>query len=124
MAHSLYDSIACFAYWEAMPEENRETVSEFTEIVALVFNGDTSKRKRNPEFLTVNNKVLMKVVAGLMRLVFTPMNRRVDSGEWNNAWRVKINPDKPKEGLQMVLVMPDRGFCQEAWLYGFDAGYV
>lgn len=26
------------------------------------------------------------------------------SGKWNNAWRVKINPDKPKEGLQMVLV--------------------
>jgi hypothetical protein len=79
-------------------------VPEFTETVALVFNGDTSKKKRNIEFLTANNKVLMKVVTGVMRLVFAPMNRKVDSGAWSNAWRVKINPDKPKEGLQMVLV--------------------
>lgn len=38
MAHSLYDSIACFAYWEAMPEENRETVSEFTETVGMGYD--------------------------------------------------------------------------------------
>lgn len=104
MTHSLYDSIACFAYWEAMPEEKRETVEEFTGTVALVFNGAPSKKKRNPEFLTANNKMLLKAVAGLLRLVFAPMNRKVDSGSWNNAWRVKINPDKPEEGLQMVLV--------------------
>jgi len=104
MAHSLYDSIACFAYWEAMPEENRENVQEFTETVALVFNGDTSKKKRNPEFLTANNRVLLKVVGGLLRLVYASLNKKVDSGEWNNAWRAKINPDKRKEGLQMVLV--------------------
>lgn len=104
MAHSLYDSIACFAYWEAMPEENRENVQEFTETVALVFNGDTSKKKRNPEFLTANNRVLLKAVGGLLRLVYASLNKKVDSGEWNNAWRAKINPDKRKEGLQMVLV--------------------
>lgn len=104
MAHSLYDSIACFAYYEAMPEENRETVEEFTETVALVFNGDTSKKKRNTEFLTANNKVLLKIAAGVCRLIFMPLNRKVASGKWNNAWKVKINPDKPKEGLQMVLV--------------------
>lgn len=104
MAHSLYDSIACFAYWEAMPEDRRETVEEFTETVSLVFNGDTSKKKRNPEFLTANNQVLLKAVGGLLRLVFAPMNKRVDSGKWHNAWRVKINPDKPAVGVQMVLV--------------------
>lgn len=104
MAHSLYDSIACFAYWEAMPEGQKETVEEFTETVALVFNGDTSKKKRNPEFLTANNKILLKAAAGIMRLVFAPLNRKVDSGKWNNAWRIKINPDKQKPGLQMVLV--------------------
>lgn len=104
MAHSLYDSIACFAYWEAMPEGEKETVEEFTETVSLVFNGDASKKKRYPEFLTANNRTLLKIVGSLMRLVFTPMNKRVDSGEWNNAWRVKINPDKPTGGVQMVLV--------------------
>lgn len=104
MAHSLYDSIACFAYWEAMPGDQKETVEEFTQTVALVFNGDTAGKKRNPEFFTANNRPLLKVVGGLLRIVFAPMNRMVDAGKWNNAWRVKINPDKPKEGLQVVLV--------------------
>lgn len=104
MAHDLYDSIACFAYWEAMPEDSKETVEEFTKTVALVFNGDTSKKKRNPEFLTANNRGLLKLAGGLLKIAFAPMNRMVDLGKWNNAWRVKVNPDKSVEGLQMVLV--------------------
>lgn len=103
MAHSLYDSIACFAYWEAMPEDRKETVEEFTKTVALVFNGDTSEKKRNPEFLTANNTVLLKAMGVLLRLVFAPMNKAVSSGKWNNAWRLRINPNKPAEGLQMLL---------------------
>lgn len=43
MCHSLYDSIACFACWEAMPEGQRESVEEFTQTVALVFNGEMIK---------------------------------------------------------------------------------
>lgn len=104
MAHSLYDSIACFAYWEAMPEDRKETVREFTETVALVFNGDTSKKKRNPDFMTANNAVLMKIVSVLLRIVFAPMNKTVVSGKWNNAWRLKINPNKPAEGMQLKLI--------------------
>lgn len=103
MCHSLYDSIACFAYWEAMPEGQRESVEEFTQTVAFVFNGETVK-KRNPEFFTANNRMLLKLAGAILRIAFAPMNRQVDAGRWNNAWRVKINPDEKSEGLQMVLV--------------------
>ena len=102
MCHSLYDSIVCFAYWEAMPEGQRESVEDFTQTVAFVFNGETVK-KRNPEFFTANNRPLLKLAGAILRIAFAPMNRRVDSGRWNNAWRVRINPDGKREGLQMVL---------------------
>lgn len=103
MCHSLYDSIACFAYWEAMPEGQRESVEEFAQTVAFVFNGETVK-KRNPEFFTANNRALLKLAGAVLRIAFAPMNRRVDTGRWNNAWRVRINPEGKSEGLQMVLV--------------------
>ena len=31
-AHALYDSLMCFAYWEAMPEDRRETVYEIADL--------------------------------------------------------------------------------------------
>lgn len=103
MAHALYDSIACFAYWEAMPQDRRETVEEFTRTVALVFNGDTVK-KRNPEWLTANNTVLLKAVGGFLRLPSSLLNWMAERRKWNNAWRVKVNPNKPTEGIQLMLV--------------------
>ena len=58
--------------------------------------------------------MLLKLAGLLLRIVFAPMNRRVDSGAWNNAWRVRINPDKKAEGLQMVLVgCPIADFAQK-----------
>lgn len=103
MAHALYDSIACFAYWEALPQDRKESVEEFTRTVALVCNCDPAK-KRNPEWLTANNTVLLKAVGGILRFAASLLNWMADRGKWNNAWRVQINPDRPPEGLQMVLV--------------------
>lgn len=93
-AHALYDSIMCFAYWEAMPEGRRETVEEFEETVALVFNGDVSKARRKPEWLTANNEPLLRAIAPIGKLAFCLQNRVVRSGIWNNAWECRMSSDE------------------------------
>lgn len=45
-------------------------------------------------------KLIMKMFAAMSQ----NMNNRTESGEWNNSWKLLVNPDKPKEGGQMVLV--------------------
>ena len=98
-AHALYDSIICFAYWEALPEGERETVDEFAETVGLVYNGAQGKVRRNPELLTMNNEPLARVAGCAIRLAFdVAVNRHVRAGEWGNAWEVRIN-DPAVEGV-------------------------
>ena len=106
MCHALYDSLMCFAYWEAMPEDRRESVEEFTETVALVFNGDSAHAKRNPEWLTANNRPLLRAVGPILRpLADLAINRRVQDGSWSNAWQMLVNPDHLEDvPLQVVLV--------------------
>ena len=114
--HALYDSLMCFAYWEAMPEERRETVEEFTETVGLVFNGDAAHAQRNPEWLTANNEGLLRALGVLLKpFCDYSVNRHVQVGEWGNAWQLRINPDHLDDvPLQAVLVgCPVADFARE-----------
>ena len=95
--------MACFAYWEALPE--KESVEEFEETVAAVFSENGFSL---PDWCNANNQKLfkfaMKLIMGMFAIKSKKMNRLAESGEWNNAWKLLANPDKPKEGGQMVLV--------------------
>ena len=91
MAHSLYDSIMCFAYWEAMPEDQRESVEEFEETVGLVFNGDVAHARRKPEWLTANNAPLLRAIAPIGRAVLAWQNNKVRSGAWGKTWECRMS---------------------------------
>lgn len=102
MADQLYDSLICFAYWEALP--NKETVDEFKNTVDQTFFGQ--KIPTFPRWFSGENQKLLDLVAFIANpLINRSINRHVCSGEWNNAWKVYVNPKKkPKEGLRAVLV--------------------
>ncbi|SDA28119.1 L-2-amino-thiazoline-4-carboxylic acid hydrolase [Ruminococcus sp. YE71] len=102
MASQLYDSLICFAYWEALPV--KESVGEFKLTVDRVFFGQDIKTF--PRWFSVQNQKLLDIAAFLVgAFAEYTMNRHVRSGEWNNAWKLLVNPKKrPKEGLRAVLV--------------------
>ncbi len=102
MADQLYDSLVCFAYWEALPE--KESVEEFKVTVDSVFFGYNIRTF--PKWFSGQNQHLLNAVAFIAKpFIEYSINRHVRSGEWNNAWKVLVNPKKkPKEGLRAVLV--------------------
>lgn len=61
--------------------------------------------KKHVEYLASTKRVLTE------RLVFAPMNKRVDSGKWHNAWRVKINPDK-SAAITLWGISPGQRSCR------------
>ncbi len=96
MADQLYDSLICFAYWEALPD--KETVEEFKKTVDQTFFGQ--KIPTLPKWFSGENQKLLDLIAFLVKpFIDRSINRYVCSGEWNNAWKVYVNPKKkPKEG--------------------------
>ena len=102
MADQLYDSLICFAYWEAIPD--KETVEEFKKTVDRTFFGQ--KLPTLPRWFSGENQKLLNVIAFAAKpFINWSINRHVCSGEWDNAWRVIVNPKKkPKEGMRAVLV--------------------
>ena len=102
MADQLYDSLICFAYWEAIPD--KESVDEFKMTVDKTFFGQNIPTF--PKWFSGENQKLINIIALAAKpLINLSINRHVCKGEWNNAWRVIVNPKKkPKEGMRAVLV--------------------
>ena len=101
MIWQLYDAIAAFAYYDVLPE--KETLEEFTKTCAVIFEKD-KQRKVLPHFLTVDSKVFIRVVRALIRPIAKKMNRELDCGNWQDAWRIEMESDHLEEGLQVALI--------------------
>ena len=101
MIWQLYDAIAAFAYYEVLPE--RESPEEFTKTCAVIFEKD-KQRKSLPRFLTVDSKGFLNIVRALIKPIARKMNRALDSGEWQDGWRIEMDTDHLDEGLQAALI--------------------
>lgn len=84
MIWQLYDAVAAFAYYEVLPE--KETPEEFTKNCAVTFEKD-KQRRTLPHFLTVDSKGFVRLVRAAIRPIAKKMNRKLDSGEWQDGWR-------------------------------------
>jgi len=113
--HSFYDSIICLAYWDVMPEDNKETVEEFTDTISLMFAGVPFDRKLLTEgkfsdepghfpFINCDNTPLLKAVLPVYKRIFAKINRKKARGEWANTWALDIPEDQPKDGIRMRLI--------------------
>ena len=101
MIWQLYDAIAAFSYYEVLPE--KETLEEFEKTCAVIFGKD-KQRKALPRFLTVDSKGFLKLVNATIRPIAKKMNRELDSGNWQDGWRIEQGTDHLNEGLQVALV--------------------
>ena len=101
MIWQLYDAIAAFAYYEVLPE--RESPGEFTKTCEVIFEKD-SQRKPLPRLLTVDSKGILNIVRALIKPIARKMNRALDSGEWQDGWRIEMDTDHLDEGLQAALI--------------------
>ncbi len=101
MIWQLYDAIAAFAYYEVLPE--KETPEEFTKTCAVIFEKD-KQRKPLPRFLTVDSKGFVRLIRAAIRPIAKNMNRKLDSGEWQDGWRIEMETDHLNEGLRVALV--------------------
>ena len=101
MIWQLYDAVAAFAYYEVLPE--KETPEAFTKTCAVIFEKD-KQRKPLPRFLTVDSKGFVRLVRAAIRPIAKKMNRKLDSGEWEDGWRIVMETDHLNEGLQVALV--------------------
>lgn len=90
--HSIYDSIMCFAYWEAIPEGQKERLEEFTDTVSLVFcgclfdrellkSGTYSSRKNTGRIMNGNNRFLLKRILPIIRWRFQKIVKMKKAGK-------------------------------------------
>jgi len=113
--HSFYDSIICFAYWDVMPQDKKESVEEFTDTVSLIFckrpfdrgllkNGRFTSVVRSLPLINCNRRRLLKLLFPLIKLRFRKINKKKAAGEWNNAWGLDFPAEQPRDGIRMRLV--------------------
>lgn len=100
MIWQLYDAIACFAYWEVLPE--KESVEEFAETCNLAFG--IKPGKSLPKILTVDNQKFADAVAGIFRLLGNKFDRELESGRWQDGWRIEVDKNHVPEGTQVALI--------------------
>lgn len=59
-------------------------------------------------FINANRKWQMKLIQKIMYKIYVPyaklVDEKVSSGEWNNTWRIRINPRNTEEGVCFDLV--------------------
>ena len=96
MIWQLYDAIAAFTYFEVLPE--KETPEEFTKTCAVIFEKD-KQRKPLPRLLTVDSKGFVRLVRAAIRPIAKNMNRKLDSGEWQDDWRMVDVPFKSGDAV-------------------------
>jgi hypothetical protein len=102
MAHNLDLMILAISFYEA--SDQRVDGKAFEEISRELYN----KYKFVRKLININRKWQMKVLRKSMYKRYIPYSKLVEektaNGEWNNTWRVRINPTGTDEGVRFDLV--------------------
>jgi len=102
MAYNLDMMIIAVSFYEA--SDHRVDGKAFEEISRELYN----KYKFVRKLINVNHKWQMKALRKSMYKRYIPYSKLVEektaNGEWNNTWRVRINPTGTDEGVRFDLV--------------------
>lgn len=102
MAYNLDMMIIAVSFYEA--SDHRVDGKAFEEISQELYN----KYKFVRKLININRKWQMKVLRRSMYKRYIPYSKQVEektaNGEWNNTWRVRINPTGTDEGVRFDLV--------------------
>jgi len=60
--------------------------------------------KRRPIRLRFSGTWLQKLAYAILRKYAVFTNRRVDSGQWKNTWKLAVNPENRENGISMPLI--------------------
>lgn len=103
MCKNFYGSLLCFAFYKVF--DGRVSGDEIADLITDMVIGEEKKKKPvKPSKINLNNPVVQKLFYGAMKLYANSNNKKVESGEWGNSWKISVNPKNHKKGVSMNLV--------------------
>ena len=97
-----YGGLSVFAFYEAMDRNVEKDVLQ--EILWSMLLGGGDIHKRRPIRLRFSGTWLQKLAYAILRKYAVFTNRRVDSGQWKNTWKLAVNPENRENGISMPLI--------------------
>ena len=97
-----YGGLSVFAFFEVMDRNVENDVLQ--EILWSMLLGGGDIHKRRPIRLRFSGTWLQKLAYAILRKYAVFTNRRVDSGQWKNTWKLAVNPENRENGISMPLI--------------------
>ncbi len=91
-----------FAFYEVMDRKVETDVLQ--EILWRMLLGGGDIRKKKPIRFPFSGTWLQRLAYAVLRRYASFANKRVDSGQWKNAWKFAVNPENHKNGISMPLM--------------------
>lgn len=95
----VYSSLALFAYYEA----SERSVPE-SEMKSLCVETMIGNNRILGKVLNFNWKWVQKIYGAMYRPVKKKSDRHIADGSWHNTWKIELNPEKKKEGVNVRLI--------------------
>ncbi len=97
-----YGGLSVFAFYEVMGRKVENDVLQ--EILWSMLLGGGDVRKRKPVRSRFSGTWLQKLAYTVLRKYAAFINRRVDSGQWKNTWKLSVDPENHENGISMPLI--------------------
>lgn len=97
-ATSIYDTVALFAYYEAVPK--KPTLEEFYAINKRTF---VLNVKNNKSLFNLNWKWVETLEYAIFKMIEKSIGNRAHDGRWGNTWKLKVAPRKSTVGVKYVF---------------------
>jgi len=94
-ATSIYDTIALFAYYEAVP--NKPTAEEFFKLNVETFVPDMRTRGK---LINLNWKWVECLEYIIFKVIEKTIGSHAKDGTWGNTWKLKVSPRKSNDGVK------------------------
>lgn len=97
-----YGGLSVFAFYEVMDRKVENDVLQ--EILWSMLLGGGDIRKKKPIRFRFSGTWLQRLAYAILRKYATFTNRRVDGGQWENTWKLSVNPENRENGISMPLM--------------------
>ncbi|MDD6072263.1 MAG: L-2-amino-thiazoline-4-carboxylic acid hydrolase [Clostridiales bacterium] len=95
----VYGSLALFAYYEASERSITENEMKSLSVEAMMGNNRILGK-----ILNFNWKWLQKIYGAMYISIKKQTDRHIADGSWHNTWKIEINPEGRKEGVNVHLI--------------------
>ena len=97
-----YGGLSVFAFYEAMNGQAGEDILQEILWSMLLGGGDIHKKKSIR--FRFSGTWLQRFAYAILQRYASFTNERVDSGRWNNTWKLAVNPEGHQNGISMPLM--------------------